>query len=603
MESLRDGLNEDPQSTMATNFKQHSTTFKLQFPESSVLATSGARLPLEEGYVVSNRVESNVGMNDLAKDTASCDLEAQDSFLDGDEPNDAPNDNFIIPEHKDFNDWESSKCIQISAAFLKDYEAHRPATLYHVFSQITDTQLYVHTLRSSSAWFVVLIIFSGFLATTSWDEMYFVQAGTKFYWKLVACLLCTIVFSLDMAAKAFTRKPGRRQDSDEDQLNSQTATIVPRSPSKVTTILLVLYLVGYFISAVIDTIQQRVTFFWIGVFTPIVWYYMFQTARDAFEANFRIMRQMARLIVFKLFLIFIFAAIACQLFGVQNQESFGNLGNSFVSMYALSTTVNNPSLWIAMFDTHMVTSLFFIPFNMFFILVNILNLSLVFDAFIRAVKIVRQRHSKDRQDCLFLACSALGYFGEGRDCLVPVEVIIRVIKLLRPRYDDDKVQALSEILTTEQSVRQSSLLYLLPDVLSVSIHRHQSEIFKTSAYRLLRVLLGCLNFIYVLLATIPYENDTFLGASFLPLGYAITLICAIELGARCFFGRFGKCCQQHYKISFLYDSFGVAASISSIIGWFIFCVACKHSSLSVASLTLLCLLIFLLTQKESFCVQ
>jgi hypothetical protein len=166
---------------------------------------------------------------------------------------------------------------------------------------------------------------------------------------------------------------------------------------------------------------------------------MFQTARDALEANFRIMLQMTRLIVFKLFLIFIFAAIACQLFGEQNQESFGNLGNSFVSMYALSTTVNNPSLWIAMFDKHIVTSLFFIPFNMFFILVNILNLSLVFDAFIRAVKIVRQRHSKDRQDCLFLACLALGYFGEGQDSFVPVEVIIRVIKLLRPRYDGDKV--------------------------------------------------------------------------------------------------------------------------------------------------------------------
>lgn len=140
-------------------------------------------------------------------------------------------------------------------------------------------------------------------------------------------------------------------------------------------------------------------------------------------------------------------------------------------------------------------------------------------------------------------------------------------------------------------------------MLSVSICKHQSTIFKSSAYRLLRVMLGGLNFIYVLLASIPYENDTFLGASFLPLGYVLTITCAIELGARCFFGRFGIFCQQHYKISFFYDSFGVAASISSIIGRFMFVVAGKHSSLFVASVTLFCRLIVYLTRKESFCAQ
>jgi hypothetical protein len=120
-------------------------------------------------------------------------------------------------------------------------------------------------------------------------------------------------------------------------------------------------------------------------------------------------------------------------------------------MFALSTTVNNPSVWIDIYAVHKAAAVFFEAFNVFFIFVNIIQLSLVFDKYSLAVKMVRKRLYQDRIESLQLACNALLYFDEchreteERGCFIPVSAIMRAIQLVRPSYDESKVGMAKEL--------------------------------------------------------------------------------------------------------------------------------------------------------------
>jgi len=113
----------------------------------------------------------------------------------------------------------------------------------------------------------------------------------------------------------------------------------------------------------------------------------------------------------------------------------------------------------------------------------------------------------------------------------------------------------------DEYISHGSLIELLPKALSISIRRHQSNIFKTSYYRLFQLSLGVVNLAYVLMATIPYENTSVLGDAFLPLGGFITLNCAAELAIRCILFRLGHHCPK-YKVNLYYDC--VAADVAAI---------------------------------------
>ena len=116
---------------------------------------------------------------------------------------------------------------------------------------------------------------------------------------------------------------------------------------------------------------------------------------------------------------------------------------------AVSTTVVNPSLWIAIYNTTKIAALFFVSFLTSTLYFRSIVMSVVFNSFVKAMKTIRGRYLSDREDSLRLAFHALHDFdafrGEGSNyrCFVPVWVIKRVLQGVRPHYTDTQVRGYS----------------------------------------------------------------------------------------------------------------------------------------------------------------
>jgi len=281
------------------------------------------QLPLEEDRMV-NLVNDEVPFDEL-QPSKDC------SVTDGYDAEGKTNPELLDRDERiNINDWESSKRIRIAAAFLKDYEAHRPATLYHVVDQVTDRQLLVHSLRSSRAWFTALFVASCLLMTRNWFLEYnmnhSVQTTLTLVWKILTCYVSAILFLFDIAALTYTGRTWKNQSNlaTTPVLTSEN-DIVPRKPSIIWPVILSIYLLLVLITEIAN-IQDASD--WEDVLAPIVWYYMFQSVRDAAEAQERITLQMGQLIFFKLFLVFMFSALACPLY--DKGGGFGNMCKNFV---------------------------------------------------------------------------------------------------------------------------------------------------------------------------------------------------------------------------------------------------------------------------------
>ena len=95
------------------------------------------------------------------------------------------------------------------------------------------------------------------------------------------------------------------------------------------------------------------------------------------------MRSALRVILMELLLILMFAAVACRLF--QEYDSFHDLSTAWLSLFELTTTVVNPSLWMPMYAASKASAFYFV----FFIVTSVfylylLVLSVVFQTYIHA---------------------------------------------------------------------------------------------------------------------------------------------------------------------------------------------------------------------------
>ena len=71
-------------------------------------------------------------------------------------------------------------------------------------------------------------------------------------------------------------------------------------------------------------------------------------------------------------------------------------------------------------------------------------LSIVFQIYIHAMKLIRERSFSDRQEALNLAFLALrreNVMGEDDENQADIKDVRNVLKLLRPHYDDEKVRS------------------------------------------------------------------------------------------------------------------------------------------------------------------
>jgi preprotein translocase subunit SecG len=390
---------------------------------------------------------------------------------------------------------EEERLIRIAACFLMDFEESRPATLVPDPDLVSWRHLYLHQFRFSRFWQTTLLLSAISLVGSSYFD-YSPHVSEDQYHGPVTGLdvndlilmrmtvFSTVIFLVDVIFVVLLQDPasnksqknkygqpvkGEKKRSasqgqvppiaeDEASVGTITPSILTKSPrqsrAKWWAIPLLLFLMALNAETVCETVVSRKEIVWAGMFKPIAFFYLFQQARDALEALRRISYQMINVLFMELFLIFIFSAIARELYGDLDEEQFGTLSTSFISMFKLSTTVVNPSLWMPIYNESRPSAIFFVCFlitTIFYF--HSLVLSVVFNSYMQAMSKIRERYSTDREDNIRLAFRALHRFDRFRrgtnfahgggnitSALVPLDTIKKVLQRIRYHYDQRKVR-------------------------------------------------------------------------------------------------------------------------------------------------------------------
>ena len=296
--------------------------------------------------------------------------------------------------------WESrdedQRLARIAAAFLNDYEAGQAPTLPPDLVNITDLHLHLHAIRFSKVWRVIMVFATGCLfvgscfegsdedeAWETYDRAYLAERIRR---KQTILLFCTVipvlVFALDisMMAVLFSRRghterldtllgaellqDGNGQAPSRSTKNAERPKKARTSRSFWWAMPVLLFLAVLSVETLVVTLsgavlQRRI---WSSLAKPIVLFYVSSRTRNALDALNRVIRVVLRVILIELFLIFTFGSVAVQLFG-DEFESFEGLPVSFLSMFQLSTTVVNPSLWMPVVAQYgRSSSIFFVIF-------------------------------------------------------------------------------------------------------------------------------------------------------------------------------------------------------------------------------------------------
>ena len=458
-----------------------------------------------------------------------------------------------------YQEAAANRCVAIAAAFLQDYESNRPPSLSFQISEHTDWELKWHQFKFGS-WFNSLLI----LATVALFISSLLEGGPH------RCLLSGLnffavaVFGVDLWIRFQLRKgdgdltyqshheTATQQDSSR-QVESSTANYQDsqrghhhnlasdslhhhdprqrssRSGKLVKPLILfgvVLCYENFLRLFMTDTIVLCSSFF-----KPLVLYYVSYQARDALEAVRRIIKTVARVIVMELLLILMFAAVAVRLFGTF--EQFHNLSTAWLSLFELSTTVVNPSIWMPMYEHSGYSAIFFITFivtSVFYL--HSLVLSVVFQTYVHAATTIHERSVADRENSVHLAYIALKRESQEKDG-VDVELVRRTLQTLRPHYGPMKISALVDIVdpTNQKFVDYPTFRTKIRQALNASIRTTRSSSTVAMCVEILAVVLAIVNFVYVILVSSDFDHEWFNNIQE-GVGILITLLAGVELLVR-----------------------------------------------------------------------
>jgi hypothetical protein len=313
----------------------------------------------------------------------------------------------------------------MAATFLHDYQANRPPSLTKNLASITHAQLAWHKVKFHSSFSAHVV-----LATCA----LFVSGGLEHHPVLVLLLNAygLLILAIDLWLRHQLRGP--RRSGPRVRPSRSGKLIVP--------------LITWMIVFAAETIarylaESRMTLV-SGLFKPLVLFYVSYQARDALEALARILVIVGRVLMMELLLILMFAAVAVRLFG--EFDHFENLSASWLSLFQLSTTVVNPSLWLPMYEKNKYSACFF----MFFVVTSVfyfhsLVLSVVFQTYVLAATETHERSVADREDAAHLAYIALKQEDKSRT-VIDIELVRETLQILRPHYSSMKINALVEIM-------------------------------------------------------------------------------------------------------------------------------------------------------------
>eukprot|EP00978_Attheya_sp_CCMP212_P000972 scaffold2035_cov53-Attheya_sp.AAC.1 len=312
---------------------------------------------------------------------------------------------------------------------------------------------------------------------------------------------------------------------------------------------------------------------WTSAVKPIALFYVSTKARNALEALRSVVLKAAKVLLMELFLILCFAAVACRMYS--NYESFQTLPRAFLSLFELSTTVVNPSIWMPMYQDSRSAAFFFVPFvvtSVFYL--HSLVLSVVFKTYINAVSHIRNRKGMDAEDNLRLAFLAMtSSRNNSSDGIisntVPLERVRRVLQVLRPHYGPRKIHALIEIVdpALEGRIKYDSFRAKLPRALTISLRTAQRSTEFSLLCEIFAATVAIANFLFVIIVSSPALDLLSRGSTIVRVGAFITVMATAELIMR--LKLFRNVIGSTTRFNHIFDGLAAVASITSFCGLYI----------------------------------
>lgn len=402
------------------------------------------------------------------------------------------------------NHNDNMRSVQTASIFLRDYEAGRPPSLPSKLELISPSILEIHEIKFSTSWVYMtrLAAASLFLSSCLWDD-------TTLILPALLNIFSVIVFGADIMLHSKLLIPERKWTKP---MICMLAALCIEMPLR--------YIIG---------VQGR--FLFSSAAKPIALFYLSNKANCAFEALGRILPILGRVLALELFMILAFAAVACRLF--PRFDSFQNLTTSWLSLFKLSTTVVNPKLWMPMYSTYRSSAFFFVTFETVCALyLHSLVLSVVFQTYVQAKSEINENSMTVREEAIRHSFEALQN-PEGEEKKVETESIRKTLRLLRPHYNEMKINTLMQIVDPERCgvIDYPSFRMRIRKALNTSIRSTPSR--NTFAYLLeiIAALVGIINFFYVIFWSSLYDMMWSDSVSY-PAGVTITFLGIFEVAAR-----------------------------------------------------------------------
>ena len=164
------------------------------------------------------------------------------------------------------------------------------------------------------------------------------------------------------------------------------------------------------------------------------------------QNTWRTMPSVLMVVMLELYVILVYACACFLLYGRRGDDldgPFQELDWSFINLFALSTTVNNPDIWLPMYAQNPWNALVFISFLITILyFIHNLVIATVYEVYSSSLSQHTQKREANRSSALE---SAFAIMANGAHA-VSKDIIVDVLQRLRPHYSKAKVYVLYELV-------------------------------------------------------------------------------------------------------------------------------------------------------------
>lgn len=232
--------------------------------------------------------------------------------------------------------------------------------------------------------------------------------------------------------------------------------------------------------------------------------------RNSFFCALGTLPRVSIVLLLLLLFIFFFSCAAVLLYG-RHEQDFHNLQSSLISLYQLSTTVNNPDLWLPLYAWNRINAIPFIAyFAVIIVVLQNLFVVIVFERYQNSFESIFLCRKENQRRSVKKAFRCLDVTQRGR---IEVAVIFDLLRHMRPHYNNDKIQLIYEVIDLEKLYQDITLdqFYRIIPALHLSIrssytdvttNSHANERFAWRAY-------------YAAMCVVNFAPVAYLGISFI----------------------------------------------------------------------------------------